>query len=236
MIWYGPSRQYRQANREQPQPEPRRLPPPRPSPPTALSRRAEADPSTPNPVWVTPRIGGPHTTFTISFRLLISGAVYQYRSRDPVDPAAMARPRRRAGGGIGGGPDDVRGQIWSEPFQPSSGAGPSVTAWCPGTFHVSVSAFLPGRSEHSTRRSEPSRSLSSARQPGVGRYHKTTRTRPNCLCPRALRARRHSQFGRMGRLTLIGPRRTTVALDRHSVGDLISRVLADDIPTEYNRV
>ena len=60
MIWYGPAGHIvrrignsRNLNRV--------IPPPKPSPPTALSRRAEADPATPNPVWVTPRIGGPHT-------------------------------------------------------------------------------------------------------------------------------------------------------------------------------
>ena len=122
-------------------------PPPGPSPPTALSRRAEADPATPNPVWVTPQTGGPHTTFTISFRLLINGASYQYLFSGPGGADCHGKTPTRGGGGIGGGPDDIRGQIWSEPFQPSSGAGRSVTAWCPGTFHVSVSAFdVPGKS------------------------------------------------------------------------------------------
>jgi hypothetical protein len=146
MIWYGPAgnivRRIGSNSKLN-----RVIPPPRPSPPTALSRRAEANPATPNPVWVTPRIGGPHTTFTISFRLLINGAAYQYLFSGPGGPGCHGKTPTRGGGGIGGGPDDVRGQIWSQPFQPSSGVGPSVTAWCPGTFHVSVSAFLPGRSE-----------------------------------------------------------------------------------------
>lgn len=145
MIWYGPDGNVvrrignsRNLNRV--------VPPPRPSPPTALSRRAQADPSTPNPVSVTPRIGGLHTTFTISFRLLLSGASYQYRFSGPGGTGCHGKTPSRAGGGIGGGPYDIRGQEFSEPFSPSSGAGPAVTAWCPGTFHVSVSAFgVPGR-------------------------------------------------------------------------------------------
>ncbi len=117
------------------------VPPPRGSPPTALSRRALADPSTPNPVSVTPRTGGPHTTFTISFRLLLTGAFYQYLFSGPGGPGCRGKTPTRGGGGIGGGPHDIRGQIFSEPFEPSSGIGPSVTAWCPGTFHVTVSVF-----------------------------------------------------------------------------------------------
>lgn len=145
MIWYGPTAKIvrRIGNNSTLN---RVIPPPKPSPPSALSRRAEADPATPNPVWVTPRTGGPHTTFTISFRLLINGAAYQYLFSGPGGPGCHGKTPTRGGGGIGGGPDDVRGQIWSEPFQPSTGA-PSVTAWCPGTFHVSVSAFgVPSRS------------------------------------------------------------------------------------------
>ena len=148
MIWYGTTGQIvrrignsRNLNRV--------IPPPKPSPPTTLSRRAKADPATPNPVWVTPRIGGPHTTFTISFRLLINGAAYQYLFSGPGGPRCRGKTPTRGGGGIGGGPDDIRGQIWSEPFPPAPprGVAPSVAAWCPGTFHVSVSAFdVPGRS------------------------------------------------------------------------------------------
>jgi hypothetical protein len=149
MIWYGPTGNIvrRIGNNSNLN---RVTRPPKPSSPTALSLRAEANPATPNPVWVTPRTGGPHTTFTISFRLLINGAAYQYLFSGPGGPGCRGKTPTRGGGGIGGGPDDVRGQIWSEPFQPSSGAGPSVTAWCPGTFHVSVSAFaVPGRSGRS---------------------------------------------------------------------------------------
>lgn len=42
--------------------------PPRPGPPTALSPAAERNPSTPNRVWVTPSVGGPHTNFKVHFR------------------------------------------------------------------------------------------------------------------------------------------------------------------------
>ena len=148
MVWYGPAGNVVRRIGDNSSLN-RVVPPPRTSPPTALSRRAQADPATPNPVSVTPRIGGPHTVFTISFRLLISGAVYQYLFSGPGGPGCHGKTPTGAGGGVGGGPDDVRGQIWSQPFPPPPprGGPPSAGTWCPGTFHVSVSAFgVPGSS------------------------------------------------------------------------------------------
>jgi hypothetical protein len=112
---------------------------PTPTPETPLSRRAERDPSTPNPVRAVPSSGGPHSTFTIEFRLLLSGASYQFRFAGPGGPGCAGRTPSRGGGDIGGGPNDIRGQVFGESFSPSSGA-PSQTAWCAGTYHVSVSA------------------------------------------------------------------------------------------------
>ncbi|MGP0047969.1 MAG: hypothetical protein ACLPZR_03840 [Solirubrobacteraceae bacterium] len=141
MIWYGPTGNVvrrigntRNLNRV--------IPGPKPSPPTELSRRAQRNPATPNPVFVTPAAGGPHTTFTITFRLLLTGKSYQYIVTGPGGPGCRGTIRYGGGGGIGGGPTDVRGQIWTEPFSPgTNGAGPNVTEWCPGTFHVSVSTI-----------------------------------------------------------------------------------------------
>ena len=53
-------------------------PTPKPAAPTALSRRAERDPATPNPVTVTPHAGGRHTVFVLSFRALLNGGGYSY--------------------------------------------------------------------------------------------------------------------------------------------------------------
>lgn len=145
MIWYGPSGNIVKTIGD-PRGLTRVVPPPKPAPETALSRRAERDPSTPNPVLVVPRTGGPTTTFTIKFRLLFDGAYYETLFSGPGGPGCHGHTPSRGGGGGGGGPTDVRGQIWSEPFGPSTGAGAPVSAWCPGTYHVKVSAFdVPGR-------------------------------------------------------------------------------------------
>ncbi len=106
------------------------VPPPQPGPETALSRAAERDPSTPNRVWVTPRVGGPHTNFMVHFRLLLNGADYSYRLSGTLCPAITPA------GGSGGGTNDLRGRIWSEAIDAVQGQ-----AWCPGTYHVSVATM-----------------------------------------------------------------------------------------------
>ncbi len=113
--------------------------PPKPGPETALSWAAERDPSTTNPVWVTPRNGGPHTTFAIQFRLLLSGAEYRYRP-------SGTRSQGRFRGGFAGG---VRGRIWSENL-----AYPRQ-AWCPGTYRVSVSVMDLGPAGNLKRSARP---------------------------------------------------------------------------------
>ena len=143
MIWYGPSGVVVKRI-GYPADLNRVLEPPKPSPATARSRRAERDPSTPNPVRAVPSSGGPHTTFAIEFRLLLNGGAYQFLFSGPGGAGCRGHTPSRGGGGVGGGPDDIRGQVFSEPFGPSNGA-PTETAWCPGTYHVKVSAFdVPG--------------------------------------------------------------------------------------------
>jgi hypothetical protein len=113
------------------------LPTPQPAPETPRSRAAERNPSTPNRVWVTPSVGGPHTLFMVHFRLLLNGAMYSYRLSGTRCPAIMVS------GGSGGGTDDLRGRIWSGQIQAIAGQ-----AWCPGTYRVSASVMggAPGRS------------------------------------------------------------------------------------------
>lgn len=48
----------------------RTIPPPNSAPEMPLLRRAERDPSTPNPVSVVLSTGGPHTSFAVHFRVL----------------------------------------------------------------------------------------------------------------------------------------------------------------------
>lgn len=106
------------------------LPTPKPGPETALSRAAERDPSTPNRVWVTPRVGGPHTKFMVHFRVLLNNVDYSYRLSGTRCPGITP-----AGGG-GGGADDLRGRIWSDGIDAIQGQ-----AWCPGTYRLSVAVM-----------------------------------------------------------------------------------------------
>jgi hypothetical protein len=104
-----------------------------PGPETALSRAAEKNPSTPNPVWVTPATGGPHTNFTIHFRVLLNGADYRYKLTGTSCPGFTFT------GGTGK-PGVVRGELWSDGI----GAAKSQ-ALCPGTYHIAVSVMDRGR-------------------------------------------------------------------------------------------
>jgi hypothetical protein len=120
---------------------PRRLAASIPAPETALSRRAERDPSTPNPVTVTPERGGPHTPFTLSFRSLLSGGGYSYRILSG-GPTRCQRAAERATGGDGvaiGGVPLVRGQIITKTLTPPA------RGLCPGSYRIYVSYSDPQR-------------------------------------------------------------------------------------------
>jgi hypothetical protein len=95
-----------------------------PGPETAASRAAGRNPSTPNPVWVTPRLGGRHTAFGVHFRVLLNAAGYTY---------TLTGGGCHALWGTQGAPDDSRGQTWSDAIVPLMGK-----SWCPGTYHLSV--------------------------------------------------------------------------------------------------
>jgi hypothetical protein len=98
-----------------------------PGPDTAASRAAERDPSTPNPVSGTPRVGGPYTAFRVHFRVLLNGADYTYTVTGGGCHSLW---------GTHGSPDDSRGQIWSDTVVPVTGK-----SWCRGTYHLSVAAM-----------------------------------------------------------------------------------------------
>ncbi|MGO9791684.1 MAG: hypothetical protein ACLP8S_19925 [Solirubrobacteraceae bacterium] len=141
MIWYGPAgnivkRIGDPADLATIKPPLTR--PPQPSPPTVLSRAAQRDPATPNPVWVTPTVGGPSTDFAVSFRALLNRRAYTYRISGPGGPGCHGKTPPSTGGDQAGGLDDVRGQIYTNKFAPETGD-ITQTRWCPGTFHVSVS-------------------------------------------------------------------------------------------------
>jgi len=102
---------------------------PKPGPQTPQSLAAERDPSTPNPVWVSPAIGGPHTKFKIHFRLLLNGADYHYQF------TGTSCPTFTFPGGTGD-PNALRGSLWSDGV-----GGVQGEALCPGTYHVAVSVL-----------------------------------------------------------------------------------------------
>ncbi len=113
----------------------------RPTPETALSRRAERDPSTPNPVTVTPTRGGPHTAFTLSFHSLSNGGGYSYRILSG-GPERCQRAAERATGGDGvaiGGAPLLRGQTITKTVTPST------RGLCPGSYRIYVAYSNPER-------------------------------------------------------------------------------------------
>jgi hypothetical protein len=123
--------------------QPATAPPLAPAPETALSRRAERDPSTPNPVTVTPRRGGPHTTFTLSFRSLLNGGGYSYRILSD-GPQRCQRAAELATGGDGvaiSGVPLVRGQTITKALVPTA------RALCPGSYRIYISYSDPERGQ-----------------------------------------------------------------------------------------
>jgi hypothetical protein len=118
--------------------------PPEPASETPQSRAGERDPSTPNPVWVTPPTGGPHAQFRVHFRVLLTDATYTYTL------SGTRCPHHTPPGGSGGGRNDIRGRIWSDGLTAVQGQ-----AWCPGTYHVSVSVSDLGRNGPLKRATRP---------------------------------------------------------------------------------
>jgi hypothetical protein len=106
---------------------------PQPGPPTAQSGAAARNPSTPNRVWITPAVGGPHTEFTIHFRVLLNGADYTYRF------SGTSCPSFTFAGGTGD-PNALRGSLWNDGVSAVEGQ-----TLCRGTYHVSVSVLDLGR-------------------------------------------------------------------------------------------
>jgi hypothetical protein len=112
-----------------------------PAPETAFSRRAERDPATPNPVSVSPNSGGPHTTFTLSFRSLLNGGGYSYRVLSS-GPEHCQRAAEVATGGDGvasGGVAIVRGQTVTKSVVPRT------RGLCPGSYRIYVAYNDPER-------------------------------------------------------------------------------------------
>jgi hypothetical protein len=109
------------------------VPQPKPGPETGQSRAAEKDPSTPNPVWITPPVAGTRTKLTIHFRALLNGADYSWQVTGTRCPSFTP-------GGGEGDPNLLRGQLAS--FDLRSIANQAL---CPGTYQVSVTVMDLGR-------------------------------------------------------------------------------------------
>jgi hypothetical protein len=114
---------------------------PTPAPETRLSRQAERDPSTPNPVTVSPKSGGPHTAFTLSFHSLLNGGGYSYNILSN-GPERCQRAAELATGGDGvaiGGVPPVRGQAITKTLVPTA------RGLCPGRYRIYVAYSDPER-------------------------------------------------------------------------------------------
>jgi hypothetical protein len=86
------------------------VPEPLPGPETPQSRAAEKNPSTPNPVWVTPAVGTAHSAFRVHFRVLLNEAEYVTRLSGP-----RCRGQHLLGTtpGTGSEANDLRSHIYS---------------------------------------------------------------------------------------------------------------------------
>lgn len=112
---------------------------PQPAPETPLSRAAERNPSTRNPVHVLPTAGGPSASFRIQWRVLLSDADFKITATGPNH--ARCRGARDLSGIVGGGVNDVRGQLYRVQLRPDGHDHGSPSSWCPGTYHVSVTLY-----------------------------------------------------------------------------------------------
>jgi hypothetical protein len=110
-----------------------------PAPETPLSRRAERDPSTPNPVTLTPSTGGPHTTFNLAFRALLNGGGYSYLIRTDGPPRCQREAERATrGDGVAIGRTPIaRGQTITKTLKPPP------HGLCPGSYRIYVAFSNP---------------------------------------------------------------------------------------------
>jgi hypothetical protein len=114
---------------------------PEPAPPTELSRRAEANPSTPNHVSIQPANGHrdiahgrDHSDYVFSFTILLRRYRYTWSLTGPNSPTChspTANQRDPAPGPL------VRGQTFT------ASEIPPPAGWCPGTYRLAVAAIAP---------------------------------------------------------------------------------------------
>jgi hypothetical protein len=101
---------------------------PTPVPETALTRRAERDPVTPNPLTATPAVGDRHTIIAVHFTVLIESAGYRFVVTGGPHPGCAPS----YGADIWSNPADVRGRTFTIDINPRS------SGWCPGVYHITA--------------------------------------------------------------------------------------------------
>jgi hypothetical protein len=138
MTWYGANgrrlKQFGDLGRLD-----RVVAPPRPAPPSRLSVVAQRDPAIPNPVAVSPVRGGIHARFSVSFRSLLNRARYQYVVSGPGG-SGCTKTTTGGDGWVNFGALGVRGERITHAL---SAGYMGRSAWCPGTFRISVRASVP---------------------------------------------------------------------------------------------
>ncbi len=118
-----------------------------PAPETALSRAAERNPATPNPVWVTPSQGDARTAFRVRFRVQLNGAEYYYEIlREGTPRRQSSRPCNEpvASTSLFTGQallpglhlNAVRGEVWNDVL--SFGDAEPLPYLCLGRYRISV--------------------------------------------------------------------------------------------------
>jgi hypothetical protein len=80
----------------------------------------------------------------VHFSVLLTGADYAYT----VTGARC--PQFTFPGGTGGGPNDIRGDVWNDPLSAVQGQ-----TLCSGTYHVAVTVMDLGRYRRLTHRAKP---------------------------------------------------------------------------------
>jgi hypothetical protein len=106
----------------------------KPAPETPLSRRAERDPSTPNPISIIPSTGSPTTnSFNVYFRQLLNNRAYGTRVTGGPHPGCA--PDYAGDIITGGSGTTLRGDLMQFPIQGQS------AEWCRGTYRVTVSVL-----------------------------------------------------------------------------------------------
>jgi hypothetical protein len=122
------------------------LPRPQPAPPTELSRLAETNPATPNPVTIQPANGHrylahgrDHSEYDFSFAIILKRSGYAWTLTGPSGPTChspTAYQREPTPGPL------VRGQTFTAPEIPPP------AGWCPGTYRLAVAAIGPDGRQH----------------------------------------------------------------------------------------